>query len=203
MLDELHPGEASALLFDWDGTLVDSQPANYRAMAAALAADGVTLEPTWFEARTGLSSAELVRTLADDRGIQLPRAVAEIVRDRDERFLRAINEVRLYPAVAAVVTACHGRLPMAVASGGGRRVIEVTLRGLPIRDRFDVLVTREDVEHGKPAPDIFLLAAELLGVRPERCVVYEDSEQGVAAAHAAGMKVIDVRPHTRSLGSRP
>ncbi|MBP2707987.1 HAD family phosphatase [Microbispora sp. RL4-1S] len=197
MLPELHPGDAGALLFDWDGTLVDTQPANYLAMAGALAEEGVRLDQEWFDARTGLSSAEMVGVLARERGIGLRRSIAEIVADRDERFLRTAHEIRVHPEIGAVVSSFHGRLPMAVASGGARKVIETTLRHLPIRHRFGTLVTRDDVERGKPAPDIFLRAATLLGVPPDRCTVYEDSDEGIAAAHAAGMAVIDVRPFTR------
>ncbi|XVQ82681.1 HAD family hydrolase [Microbispora siamensis] len=200
MLPELHPGDMDALLFDWDGTLVDTQRANYRAMAEALAVEGVRLEQEWFDARTGLSSAEMIRLLARERELDLRRPVEEIVADRDERFLRTAHEIRMHTEVEAVVSAFHRRLPMAVASGGARRVIETTLRHLPIRHRFTTLVTRDDVEKGKPAPDIFLRAADVLGVSPARCTVYEDSDEGMAAACAAGMAVIDVRPFTRRHG---
>lgn len=200
MLPELHPGDAGALLFDWDGTLVDTQRANYLAMAGALAEEDVRLDQEWFDARTGLSSAEMVRLLAHEGGLRLRRSVEEIVADRDERFLRTAHEIRVHPEIEAVVSSFHGRLPMAVASGGARKVIETTLSRLPIRHRFGALVTRDDVERGKPAPDIFLRAAKLLGVPPHRCTVYEDSDEGIAAAHAADMAVIDVRPLTRGPG---
>jgi HAD superfamily hydrolase (TIGR01509 family) len=200
VMPELHPGDSDALLFDWDGTLVDTQRANYRAMAGALAVEGVRLEQEWFDARTGLSSAEMVGLLARERGLRLRRPVKEIVADRDERFLRTAHEIRVHPEVGAVVSSFHRRLPMAVASGGARRVIETTLRHLPIRHRFRALVARDDVERGKPAPDIFLRAADALGVAPARCTVYEDSDEGIAAARAAGMAVIDVRPFTGRRG---
>ncbi|MGW5264981.1 HAD family hydrolase [Microbispora sp. NPDC004025] len=200
MLPELHPGDAGALLFDWDGTLVDTQRANYLAMARALKEEGVRLDQKWFDARTGLSSAEMICLLAREGGLRLRRTVEEIVADRDERFLRTAHEIRVHPEIEAVVSSFHGRLPMAVASGGARKVIETTLRHLPIRHRFATLVTRDDVERGKPAPDIFLHAAKLLRVPPHRCTVYEDSDEGIAAAHAADMAVIDVRPIIRRPG---
>ncbi|NUW38824.1 HAD family hydrolase [Nonomuraea rhodomycinica] len=163
MLSPLAPRDADGLLFDWDGTLVDSQGANYRAMAEAL---------------------------------DLPIPVREIVARCDEHFLRQAHRVRAHPAVLEIVRTYHGRLPMAVASGGSRTVISRTMRHLPYASLFSTVVTREDVERGKPAPDIFLLAAHRLGIAPERCAVYEDSDEGVAAALAAGMTVIDVRSHT-------
>lgn len=194
----LDPGDAACLLFDWDGTLVDSQYANFRAMADALAQDAVVLRQEWFDARTGLSSAEMIETLIATQGARLSRPVEEIVTTRDTLFLKSAHTVRPHAAVMSVVRAARHRLPMAVASGGARHVIEATLRHQPFRDAFAALVTREDVARGKPAPDIFVTAARALGVAPARCVVYEDSDEGVEAAHAAGMRVIDVRPFTLS-----
>lgn len=194
----LTPRSAGCLLFDWDGTLVDSQYANYRAMAGTLATEGVRLEQEWFDARTGLSSAEMIHTLVVERGLTLSRSVAELVAERDAQFLEEAHAVRPLPPVLEIVEASRHRLPMAVASGGARHVIEATLRHQPFHDAFDALVTRDDVARGKPAPDIFLAAARLLGAEPSRCLVYEDSDEGIAAAHAAGMEVIDVRPYTRT-----
>jgi len=203
MLAELTPRDTECLLFDWDGTLVDSQYANYRAMSAVLLTEGVKLQHDWFDARTGLSSAEMIDTLVQERGLRLSRPVENLVAERDELFLGGAHLVRPHAEVLAVVRAYHCRLPMAVASGGARKIIEETMRHQPFHDHFDTLVTRDDVKHGKPAPDIFLRAAQELGVDPSRCTVYEDSDEGIAAAHAAGMTVIDVRPHTRHDGPRP
>ncbi|MCX5214951.1 HAD family phosphatase [Kitasatospora sp. NBC_00240] len=197
MHPELHPGRAEALLFDWDGTLVDSQYANYRAMADVLAPHGVTLHQEWFDARTGLSSADLIRTLAaeTDAGPDLP--VEELVAARDLLFLANADRIRVHPEVAEVVHTHHGALPMAVASGGARLIIETTMRHLPYQGLFTALVTRDEVRRGKPAPDIFLQAADALAVPPARCLVYEDSDEGIEAARAARMAVVDVRPVTR------
>ncbi|GHH75551.1 fructose-1-phosphate/6-phosphogluconate phosphatase [Kitasatospora indigofera] len=197
MLPELHPGHAEALLFDWDGTLVDSQYANYRAMADVLAPHGVTLQQEWFDARTGLSSADLIRTLAKEGGAGPDLPVEELVAARDVLFLANADRIEVHPEVAEVVHAHHGTLPMAVASGGARLIIETTMRHLPYQGLFTALVTRDEVRRGKPAPDIFLRAADALAVPPARCLVYEDSDEGIEAARAAGMAVIDVRPVTR------
>jgi HAD superfamily hydrolase (TIGR01509 family) len=197
LLPELHPGDTDALLFDWDGTLVDSQHANYRAMADTLAPHGVILQQDWFDARTGLSSAEMIAALVEDCGLHLHHPVEDLVKARDRRFLRNAAQVKVHPEIVEVVFAFQGLLPMAVASGGARRIIETTLQHLPIKGCFDTLVTRDDVARGKPAPDIFLHAAKVLGAVPRNCTVYEDSDEGIAAAYAAGMSVIDVRSITR------
>jgi HAD superfamily hydrolase (TIGR01509 family) len=198
VLPQLHPGDAEALLFDWDGTLVDSQYANFRAMAETLAPHGVTLRQDWFDARTGLSSADIIHALLEEPGVRLDHPAGDLVAARDQRFLENAAQIRVHPDVADVVHAFQGSLPMAVASGGSRRIIETTLRHLPLRDCFAALVTRDEVQRGKPAPDIFLQAADALAVTPARCLVYEDSDEGIAAAHTAGMSVIDVRPVTRA-----
>ncbi|GAA2064218.1 beta-phosphoglucomutase family hydrolase [Catenulispora yoronensis] len=196
MHTSLTPPPADALLFDWDGTLVDSQDANYQAMVHALSPVGIDLEKEWFYARTGISSAEMIELLAREYGVSLPVAMEDLVVDRDAHFRQRAESIKPYSAILEVVQAAHGSTPMAIASGGSREIILGTLRHLPFRDLFDVIVTREDVERGKPAPDIFLRAAADLGVAPDRCVVYEDSDEGISAAHAAGMHVIDVRPYT-------
>jgi HAD superfamily hydrolase (TIGR01509 family) len=196
VLTELTPHDTEALLFDWDGTLVDSQYANYRAMSRAMSHIGVDLEQEWFDARTGLSSAETIHTLVRERDQSLPVDVGEIVARRDAHFLQEAWRIQPHRPLLEVVEASYGRLRMAIASGGSRRIILATLRHLPFHDRFDGIVTRDDVAQGKPAPDIFLRAAADLNVEPARCTVYEDSDEGIAAAHAAGMRVIDVRPFT-------
>jgi HAD superfamily hydrolase (TIGR01509 family) len=92
--------------------------------------------------------------------------------------------------VVALVREYRGRIPMAVASGGHRDLVERTLRELGIEGFFDAVVTSEDYVRGKPAPDPFLKAADLLRVAPERCLVFEDTATGEEAARAAGMACV-------------
>jgi beta-phosphoglucomutase-like phosphatase (HAD superfamily) len=189
------PPEIRCLIFDWDGTLADTQYANYRAMAAALQPYDIALDQDWFDARTGLSSAEMIEDLLLSTPVSRAVPVGDVVAFRDEAFLRQCHTVREVPAVAEVARAHHGRLPVAVASGGARHIIEATLPHTGLTDVVDLLLTREDVHHGKPSPDLFLLAAERLEIAPSHCLVYEDSPQGLTAARSAGMAAIDVRPY--------
>lgn len=192
--DDLRPGpKHRALLFDWDGTVADSQLANFLSIRGALEEHGLSLDQDWFDARTGVSTREMVRMVADAAG-HASADVDAIARRRDELFLTRSHQVGEVEAVTSILRANHGAMPTALATGGGRDTVGVTLDALGLRSLFDAIVTREDVEHGKPAPDIFLLAAARLGAPPEGCLVYEDSDEGVEAAGAAGMDVIDVRP---------
>ncbi|GAA1987747.1 HAD family phosphatase [Catenulispora subtropica] len=196
MHPDLTPPPAEALLFDWDGTLVDSVEANYRAMSRAVSAVGLDLGKEWFFSRTGISSAEMIELLVREQGVTPAASLDDIVATRDMFFREEADGITAHAAVLEVVEAAHGGTPMAIASGGSRAIILDTLRRLPFRDAFDAIVTRDDVARGKPAPDIFRHAAAALSADPAGCVVYEDSDEGIAAAHAAGMRVIDVRPYT-------
>ncbi len=108
-----------------------------------------------------------------------------------EQFLPDVLPIE---PVVQLARAYHGRLPMAVASGGTRPMVTKTLAAIGLLDLFDAVVTAEDVTHGKPAPDIFLEAARRLGVPPGRCVGFEDGDLGLQSVRAAGMVAIDVRP---------
>lgn len=181
-----------AVIFDCDGTLVDSMPAHFEAWCEALAlygAGGVFKEDV-FLAMGGRPTRDIVVELNDEYNLRLdPEAVAFAKR---EAFLRRLGSVTLIDEVAAFAESLRGRLPMAVASGGSRMVVEKTLAIVGISDWFDEVVTADDVSEGKPAPDIFIKAAHLLGVNPAKCLVLEDAPAGILAAQRAGMQVIAV-----------
>lgn len=180
------------VIFDCDGTLVDSMPAHFDAWCEALAlygAGGIFKEDVFF-AMGGRPTRDIVVDLNSEYDLKLdPDAIALAKR---EAFLRKLHSLELIDEVADFAKSLSGKIPIAVASGGSRHVIEKTLKLLGCSDWFDEVVTADDVPNGKPSPDIFLKAAELLGVAPERCLVIEDAPPGVIAAQAAGMKVITV-----------
>jgi len=190
----LDPGDACCLIFDWDGTLVDTRRANYLALSETFADLGVGLDEHWYNQRTGLSTDSMIEAWLAECGLCSDVPVADLAKRRDEIFLRTAYTIRPVGPVLEVAQRYAGQLAMAVASGGSRGVIEPTMRKIGLNGLFDVLITREDVARGKPDPQIFLLAAERLAILPALCLVYEDSDEGVRAAHAAGMPVVDVRP---------
>lgn len=188
------PAQYEALIFDCDGTLVDTMPAHYEAWCAALAPLGIAFSRERFYALAGVPTVTIVELLAREQGVTCD-AVAT-AHDKDARFLPLIapaHGVLAIEAVVAVARRERGRRKLAVASGGFRAVVERTLEVVGISELFDAVVTAEDVKRGKPAPDVFLRAAELLSVPPARCIVYEDAELGLEAARAAGMVAVDIR----------
>jgi HAD superfamily hydrolase (TIGR01509 family) len=123
----------------------------------------------------------------------LPVDPAELAARKEQAFVDQILDVRPVDKVVAIAAQARGRLPMAVASGGPRRVVELTLRQIGVLDWFGAVVGAEDTARHKPEPDVFLEAARRLGVAPAICTVYEDTDLGLEAARRAGMRGVDIR----------
>jgi HAD superfamily hydrolase (TIGR01509 family) len=181
-----------AVIFDCDGTLVHSMPYHFEAWCEALAlhgAGGIFKEDVFY-AMGGRPTKDIVVEINDEYGLKLdPEGVAFAKR---EAFLKKLGSLELIDEVAEFAESLRGKIPMAIATGGTRLVIEKTLQAVGVSDLFDEVVTADDVPIGKPAPDIFLRAAKLLGVSPLKCLVLEDAPAGVMAAQLAGMEVISV-----------
>jgi beta-phosphoglucomutase-like phosphatase (HAD superfamily) len=180
-----------ALILDCDGTLATTAHLHHRSLTEALRGLGHEMPEAFYLARTGLSLEHLLDEFAEVCGERLAtEAIAPVAAGV---FRRDIALIRELAEVTAVVRTFAGEKPLAVASSAGRPFVQATLEQLGIAACFDAVVTVEDVRHPKPAPDPYLLAAERLGVRPETCLVFEDSDQGLSAAKSAGMDAIDVR----------
>ncbi len=179
------------LIFDCDGTLADTMPLHWEAWSEIAQRHGLHFPEDRFYALAGVPSRHILKILSDEQHVRLdPVAVA---REKEEVYLERLSHVGPVHAVYEIAREHRGKLPMAVASGGNKHVILQVLDHLKMRDWFQAVVTSEDVEHQKPAPDIFLEAARRIGVPPECCRAYEDSDLGMQAIRAAGMEAVDVR----------
>lgn len=184
------------IVFDCDGTLADTMPLHWRAWNAVTAQHGIHFTEDRFYALGGVPSRDILAMLRAEQGLTFDPL--QVAREKEEAYLELLSHVGPVDVVVHIARENHGRIPMAVASGGIKPIIEKVLVHLGIRDWFQAVVTSEDVQRQKPAPDIFLEAARRLGVAPELCVGYEDTDLGIQAIRAAGMKAVDVRELRRA-----
>ncbi len=187
--------EPRGIIFDCDGTLADTMPLHWRAWQVIAGRYGLHFPEDRFYSLGGVPSRDILRMLGREQGIELdPLAAAH---EKEAEFHPLIPQVQPVAAVVAVAREYHGRIPLAVASGGTQKIITQILFHLGIVELFDAIVTSEQVTRQKPAPDIFLEAARRIGVRPEHCRAYEDTDLGMQAIRDAGMEAVDVRHLTR------
>lgn len=187
------PFVPGAAIFDCDGTLIDTMPLHFEAWSATLDPLGASFPEETFYAWGGVTAREIIERLNQQQGLSIP--VDETVHIKEERYRLLIPQAQPIVAVVEEVRRFQSAgIPIAVASGGIREVVEESLRGTGLFSLFQAIATANDVANGKPAPDVFLVAAERLGVAPDTCVVYEDADAGLEAARRAGMRAVDVRP---------
>jgi HAD superfamily hydrolase (TIGR01509 family) len=185
------PIPCRALLFDMDGLMVDSEPLWFRVQGDFVRARGGVWTRAEADQCTGRGLANALRVIQSQLGVavDIERDTAAIL----DGFAARVAELELKPGCRELLALAVARAtPRAVASSSARRLIHAVLEHFALHPSFDAVVSGEAVTRQKPAPDIFLAAAERIGARPGDCVVLEDSLAGVEAARAAGMRVIAV-----------
>ena len=166
-------------------------PIHFKAWSITTKKHGISFPEDRFYALGGVSPFEVLRILSSEQGVEVdPEAVT---REKESLYMDLITEAEEIHEVMKIVRAYHGKIPMAVASGGTPETVEGILDHCGIRHFFDAIVTSEDVENPKPAPDTFLEASRRINVAPEKCRAYEDADMGMKAILAAGMEAVDVR----------
>ena len=179
------------LIFDCDGTLADTMPLHWRAWQMVTQRHSLHFPEDRFYSLGGVPSRDILKLLAKEQGRSLDHIA--IAHEKEEAYLATLSQIEPIHAVVEIAKANHGKIPMAVASGGTEKIIILVLERLNIRHLFDAIVTSEMVKNQKPAPDIFLEAAKRIGVEPKFCRAYEDTDLGMTAIRSAGMEAVDVR----------
>ncbi len=192
MIPEIN-SNARALIFDLDGTLADSMPVHYMAWKQAALEHGFVYTEELFYSLAGMPTFKIVPVVNEKLGLNLD--AQKFSRRKEELFLEYLKEVQPIKPVAELVYKYHGRLPMSVGTGGKKHIAELTVKMMGFDKYIDIIVSADDVEHHKPFPDTFLKCADLMGVEPQYCQVFEDGDMGILAAQRAGMIITDIRPY--------
>jgi HAD superfamily hydrolase (TIGR01509 family) len=193
-------GTFKAYLFDCDGTIADSMPLHYVAWKKALGEHGCEFPEDVFYAWGGMPTVQIVETLGAQQGIAM--TAEEVAHRKELLYYEMLPQLQAVPEVLEQIQLSHGRIPFAVVSGGNRQSVTNSLTTLGLLDKFDALVCSEDYTKPKPDAEPFLVAAQRLGVAPKDCLVFEDTEMGIQAATAAGMKSVKIlQPWERKLAA--
>lgn len=183
--------DADALLFDCDGTLVDTMGVHRAVWAEIFTRYDFVMDDEWWEDYANVALVPFVRAVVPDASVELCDALNL---ESMDAYLEALHLVEPIESVISIARVAHGHVPMAVVTGGYRDIIIPTLDAAGITHLFAHVVTADDVIHSKPAPDLYARAVTLLGADPARCIAYEDSDIGMRSARDAGVGVIvDIR----------
>jgi len=183
--------QADALIFDMDGTLVDTMPLHYIAWQQVAEYYRLPFSRPRFYQLGGVPTLETLQILSAEAGLEIDLQAAKEMKEGLSRAL--MPKATPIAETLAIVQQFFGTKPLAIATGSSRAGAQMLLGQLELAHYFDALVTADDVARHKPAPDVFLAAAQRLNVAPERCVAFEDTDIGIEAILSAGMSAVDVR----------
>ncbi len=186
---------AKGLIFDLDGTLADSMPVHFKAWKQTALEHGFVYTEELFYELAGMPTHKIVPVVNERLGLNLDPGFFS--RRKEELFLQYLDQVQAIGPVAEIVRKYHGMLPMSVGTGGKKHIARITLQKMGFDRYINIIVSADDVERHKPFPDTFLKCAELMGVEPALCQVFEDGDMGLLAAERAGMIVTDIRPYVQ------
>ena len=188
---KIHPN-AKALIFDLDGTLSDSLPVHIASWNAVCEKLNCTFDERILVEMTGAPTLSFAERIKREQNLEISAEALVVLKQQE--FWKNINQIKPHDAVIDLMKSAHGKIPMAVGTGASRTSAMLQMKELGIDQLFDFIVTADDVDRHKPEPDTFLKCAELMGIEPKYCQVFEDGELGMQAAQTAGMLLTDVRP---------
>ncbi len=191
MENELTPNPlAKGLIFDIDGTICDTMPVHFIAWRETAAEQGIDFTPELFVEVTGIPAFQTSQYLKAKFNLDFDELAFTLLKEK--RYEQNMHKAKPIEPVVKIIREFKGKLPMACGTGGSQYLAWKTLEIAGVKDCFEHVVAAEDVVNHKPFPDTFLKAAELIGVQPSDCEVYEDGQLGLDAAERAGMMWVDV-----------
>ena len=192
MQHDIKPG-IKGLIFDLDGTLVDSMPIHFEGWKKACERFGAFIDPAFLRYHTGSPGWAIAAAIIENSGMDGKITIDDILKIKLEEFYKNQHLIKPIEPVADIVKKYYGTLPMAVGTGGHRQAVDRTLKLTGMKKYFDIVVTATDVQQHKPHPETFLKCAGMMKVDPENIEVFEDGDLGIEAARRAGMVATDVR----------
>ena len=188
----IKPG-VKGLIFDLDGTLVDSMPLNFEGWRKACESFGASIDPAFLKFHTGSPGWAIAAAIIENCRLNGTVTIEQIMKVKLEEFYRTQHLIKPVEPVVDIVRKYYGKLPMSVGTGGHREAVEKTLEVTGLRKYFSIVITANDVKQYKPHPETFMKCAEMMNIEPKYIEVFEDGDLGIQAALKAGMIATDVR----------
>ncbi len=187
------PHQAKALVFDLDGTIANTMPNHFISWRKAVVPYGIDFNASLFMQLTGMPRTATIEKLNEMFGTKMnPEIVGKV---KEGHFKTLVNLTKEIEVVTDVIRKYHNILPMSIGTGSTKNGAKKTMEVIGLENYFDIVITADDIINHKPHPETFLKCAELMGVKPQDCVVFEDGILGMNAAEEAGMMVIDVNDY--------